>query len=112
VAPKVGGARLSDGNKLKADGQLAGSPSVLFDAVAILLSKEAATEMTKESAAVQFVMDAYGHLKAIGCSAGAQPLVDKAGITVDDGVTGLGDAFIAAARKRFFDRESKVRMMP
>jgi catalase len=112
VAPKVGGARLSDGNKLKADGQLAGSPSVLFDAVAILLSKEAATEMTKESAAVQFVMDAYGHLKAIGCSAGAQPLVDKAGITVDDGVTGLGDAFIVAARKRFFDRESKVRMMP
>jgi catalase len=112
VAPKVGGAKLSDGKKLKADGQLAGSPSVLFDAVAVLLSKDAATEMTKESAAVQFVMDAYGHLKAIGCSAGAQPLLDKAGITADEGVTSLGDAFIAAARKRFFDREPKVRMMP
>jgi catalase len=112
VAPKVGGAKLSDGKKRKADGQLAGSPSVLFDAVAVLLAKDAATELTKESAAVQFVMDAYGHLKAIGCSAGAQPLIDKAGITADEGVTGLGDAFIAAATKRFFDREPKVRMMP
>jgi len=112
VAPKVGGATLSDGKKLKADGQLAGAPSVLFDAVAILLSKEAATEMTKESAAVQFVMDAYGHLKAIGRSAGAQPLIDKAGITPDEGVTGLGDDFVVAAKKRFFDREPKVRMVP
>ncbi len=40
VAPKVGGAKLSDGTMQKADGQLAGTPSQLFDAVAILLSKD------------------------------------------------------------------------
>ncbi|KAK0357706.1 hypothetical protein LTR94_038350, partial [Friedmanniomyces endolithicus] len=32
VAPKIGGATLSDGSKRKADGQLAGTPSQIFDA--------------------------------------------------------------------------------
>ena len=35
VSPRVGGARLADGAHRAADGQLAGTPSVLFDAVAI-----------------------------------------------------------------------------
>ncbi|MDE0877705.1 MAG: catalase, partial [Sphingomonas bacterium] len=34
VAPKVGGAKLSNGKQRKADGQLAGTPSQIFDAVA------------------------------------------------------------------------------
>ena len=38
VAPKVGGATLADGTLLAADGQLAGTPSVFFDAVAVVLS--------------------------------------------------------------------------
>ena len=38
VAPKVGGAKLADGSMQAADGLLAGTPSVLFDAVAIILS--------------------------------------------------------------------------
>jgi catalase len=112
VAPKVGGATLANGKKLKASGQLAGTPSVLFDAVALVLSSGAAAELSRDSSAVQFVMDAFGHLKAIGCSDGAQPLIDKAGLQRDEGVTGLGEPFIAAAAKRFFDREPKVRPMP
>lgn len=112
VAPQIGGAALSNGEKKKADGQLAGSPSVLFDAVAIILTQEAATEMSGQSSAVQFVMDAYGHLKAIGCSDGARPLIERAGITQDEGITGFGDDFIAAAKRRFFDREMNVRMTP
>jgi catalase len=35
VAPKVGGAILADGSLLADDGQLVGTPSVLFDAVAV-----------------------------------------------------------------------------
>lgn len=42
VAPKIGGVTLKGGKKLKADGQLAGTPSVVFDAVALVLSEEAA----------------------------------------------------------------------
>ncbi|MXO74247.1 catalase [Altererythrobacter aerius] len=102
VAPKVG---------LGADGQLAGSPSAKFDAIALALTEEDTAKLLKEGAAVQFVMDAFGHLKAIGASAGSLALLDKAGVEADDGVTGLDAAFIEAATRRFFDREPKVRML-
>ncbi|MHA6723899.1 catalase [Sphingomonas sp. RS2018] len=111
IAPKVGGAKLSDGSVRKADGQLAGTPSQLFDAVAIILSKEGCASLLKEGAAVQFAMDAFGHLKAIGASDEAKPLLDKAGVEADEGVTGLGDAFVAAAKRRFYAREPGVRTL-
>src|ERR1035438_7410637 len=53
-----------------------------------------------EAGALQFVMDAFGHLKAIGASKAAKPLLDKAGVAPDDGVIGLGKDFIEAARRR------------
>jgi catalase len=109
VAPKVGGVKLKGGKVRAADGQLAGTPSIVFDAVALVLSAESAQALTKDAAAVQFVMDAFGHLKAIGASEGARPLLEKAGVEPDDGVTGLGKSFIAAASRRFFDREAKLR---
>lgn len=112
VAPKVGGAKMSDGSLLKADAQLAGYPSVMADAVVIALSEEGAAMLLKEGAAVQFVMDAFAHLKAIAASDEAQPLLDKAGVEPDDGVMGLDDGFIAAAAKRYWDREPGVRMLP
>ncbi len=111
IAPKVGGATDAKGSTIKADGQLAGTPSVMVDAIALVLTEEAATAMTKDSAAVQFVMDAFGHCKAIGATDGAKPLLDKAGVEPDAGVTGLGDDFVKAAAKRFYDREPKVRML-
>lgn len=111
VAPKVGGAKLADGSVVKADGQLAGSPSQIFDAVAIILSEAGCKALLKEAAAVQFAMDAFGHLKAIGASAAARPLLDKAGIEPDAGVTDLGAAFVEAAKKRFWAREPNVRML-
>ena len=112
VAPKVGGAKAADGSTIKADKQLAGAPSVLFDAVALVLSADGAAMLTKEAAAVQFVMDAFGHCKAIGASDGAKALLNKAMVEPDAGITGLGDTFITAAKTgRFFDREPKVRML-
>jgi catalase len=111
VAPKVGGAKLSDGTVQKADGQLAGSPSQIFDAVAIILSEDGTKALLKEGAAVQFVMDAFGHLKAIGASTAAKPLLDKAGVEADAGITDLSDAFVEAAARRFYDREDGVRTL-
>ena len=107
VAPKVGGLKVKGGT-LKADGQLAGSPSVLFDAVALVLAPEAAAKLTKEGAAVQFVMDAFAHVKTIGHDAGAKALLDKAGVVPDAGVISLED-FAKVAPKRHWDREPKVR---
>ena len=110
VAPKVGETKLSDGNTIRADGQLLGSPSQLFDAIAVILSNEGATSLIHEGAAVQWVMDAFGHLKAIGHDAAAKALLDKAGIQPDAGVVDLG-SFIEAASKRYWDREPKIRML-
>ena len=111
VAQKVGGAKLNDGKAQKADGQLAGSPSQIFDAVALVLSEEGCAALMKDAAAVQFAMDAFGHLKAIGANAAAQPLLDKAGVEQDEGVTGLEGAFVTAAARRFYDREPTLRLL-
>lgn len=111
VAPKVGGAVLADGSLRKADGQLAGTPSPIFDAVAIVLSPDGCQSLLTEAAAIQFIMDAFGHLKAIGTSKAAKPLLDRVGIAPDEGVTGLGTEFIKAATRRFWDREPSVRQL-
>ena len=114
VAPKIGGVTLKGGKTLKADGQLAGTPSVVFDAVALVLSEAGCAELLKESAAVDFAAFAFAHLKAIGFTAEAQPLLDKANVEPDDGVVDLADgadAWLAPAATRQWDREPKVRTL-
>src|SRR5512140_3223076 len=113
VAPKVGGAKLADGSMLAADGQLAGTPSVLFDAVAVILSDEGASAMSMEGAAIDFVRDAFGHLKAIAVDKGGQALLKIANVGQDAGVVDAKDkdAFIAAAKTRQWDREKSVRTL-
>jgi catalase len=107
VAPKVGGIPVKGGT-LKADGQLAGSPSVIFDAVASVLMPDAAEQLTRDGAAVQWFMDAFGHCKTIAHCKGTQVLLDKAGVQPDAGVVAL-DALIQTGPVRHWDREPKVR---
>ncbi len=113
IAPKIGGAKLADGSMLAADGQLAGSPSVLFDAVAVILSDAGAKALTTEAAAIDFVRDAFGHLKAIAADRGGQALSKAANIGQDAGVVDAShvDAFIKAAKTRQWDREKSVRTL-
>jgi catalase len=111
VAPKVNGIKLSDGNPVKIDGQLAGTPSHVFDAVAVILSEAGAQLLTKEAAAIQWVMDAFGHLKAIGYNQAAKPLLDKAGVEADEGIAAWDQDFIEQAAKRYYSREPKVRIL-
>jgi len=113
VAQKVGGAKLADGSILAADGQLAGTPSVLFDAVAVILSDKGAKALAKEGAAIDFVRDAYGHLKAIAVDQGGRALLKKANVGQDAGVVDVSDkaAFIAAAKTRQWEREKSVRTL-
>ncbi|MFP7723692.1 catalase [Lysobacter sp. A3-1-A15] len=111
VAPKLGGAVLSDGKKQPADGQLQGTPSVVFDAVAVLLSEAAGKKLAKDSAAVDFVAFAWAHLKAIAHDAGAAPLLKAGNVGKDAGIVDAGDtqAYIKAASTRQWAREPKVR---
>jgi catalase len=113
IAPKVGGAKLAGGSMMSVDGQLAGTPSVLFDAVAIVLSDEGAKALALESAAIDFVRDAFGHLKAIAADEGAQGLLKTANIGHDAGVVSAKDvsAFLDAAKIRQWEREKSVRTL-
>lgn len=111
IAPRLHGVKLKDGTTLDVDGQLAGTPSQTVDAIAVIVSNDGCRSLLKEAAAVQFVMDAFGHLKAIGSSAEARPLLDKAGVVADDGVVALDDKFIPAAAHRYWSRESSVRQL-
>ncbi len=110
VAPKVGGIKVKGGT-LEADGQLAGTPSVLLDAVGLVLTKESAEKLCGDGAAVQFVMDAFGHLKTIGSDDNATALMKKAGVMPDEGITGLDADFVKLASARHWNREPKVRML-
>jgi catalase len=113
VAPKLGGVRLADGSHLSADGQLAGTPSVMFDAVAVVLSDAGAQNLMREAAAIDFVRDAFGHLKALAIDAGGQRLLQAAGVEPDEGVIAITEIerFISAAQQRQWGREAKVRML-
>ena len=103
VAPKLGGVTLDDGSKLVGDFQLAGGPSVLFDTVAVVTSDSGTAQLLGEAAAVAWVHDAFAHLKVIGHSAEAQPLMDAAGVVADKGIVSL------AANGRIWPREPSVR---
>ena len=117
IAPKVGGATADDGSKIEADQMISGAPSVLYDAVALLPSEDSATALLKESAARDFVADAFAHCKFIGYVAAAKLLFDKAGIagSLDEGVIaidgkgGAGKFVAALGALRLWAREPKVK---
>ncbi len=114
VAPKVGTLK---GNGLVPDMQLDGAPSVLFDAVVALPSEQGAGELLNAAVAIDWLRDAFGHLKAIGVNDATAPLLAKAGIEVDEkmGVVALQGAkgiegFIGAAKKhKIWERDPLVR---
>jgi catalase len=112
VSPKVGGATAADGTVIEGDMQLAGGPSVLFDTVYLALSEEGATKLTKESAAIDWLSNAFVHLKVIGCTTGSKPLLDRCGVmAAEAGVVADDiDGFIKTATEgRIWDREPQVR---
>ena len=113
VAPKIGGVTLQDGHRLAVDGQLAGTPSVLFDAVAVILSAAQAQTLAGDGAAIDFVRDAFGHLKAIAVDEGGQALLQRAGVSPDEGVVAAQRTreFIERAKTRQWAREPSVRTL-
>ena len=116
VAPKIGGVRLKSGKHLAADMALSGAPSVFFDAVAIFASADGIKPLLKNSAAIDWIRDAFGHLKVIGYMATAKPLFEKAGIAddLDEGVieldarASIGQYIEAAKQQRVWDREARL----
>ena len=69
----VGGVEASDGSWIEADEKIDGGPSVVFDAVAVLLSDAGAKLLADEATARDFVADAFAHCKFIAHTAAVAP---------------------------------------
>jgi catalase len=85
----------------------------MFDAVAVVLSADGGKQLARESSAVDFVRDAFGHLKAIAADEGGKALLKAAAVGKDAGVVDANDTkgFITAAKTRQWQREKKVRTL-
>ncbi|WP_298918352.1 catalase [uncultured Algimonas sp.] len=104
IAPTVGGVDLDDGTHLPADEQVGGGPSVLYDAVAVIVSKAGGKTLAAMPAAKDFVSDAHAHKKFVAHDDGAMLLFEAAGLGemmttgyfgVDALVNGFADALPA-----------------
>ena len=108
IAPWIGGVRTSDGALIPAHQHVAGGPSVLYDAVAILASAEGATALAADPAAKDFVTDAHAHGKFIAYDPAAVPLLEAAGVARE-----LDDGYVALERRGavtdFIERSRSVR---
>lgn len=109
VAPAVT-VKLKDGSQLAADGQLAGTPSIFFDAVASILAPDQAQSLAKDSDARDWFADAFRHLKAIAACKGTQIILDAISIDRDDWIVAPEDVatFLDKAKSRNWSREKSV----
>ncbi len=121
IGPAITGIITEGGELLPVDHKVEGGPSVLFDAVVLLPSVEGGAKLALMSEAVNFVRDAFGHLKVIAYLPSAAPLFVKGGLSdanpdKDRGMVALARSsaseFIAeAAKGRVWEREPAVRLM-
>ncbi len=117
VAPTISGITATDGTLQPVHGQVDGTPSVLFDAVAVIPGEQGAVDLSTHAPALDFLRDAHAHCKFIALGPEAGELLRAAGLTdlVDDGYVALDakpattTSFIATcADLRFWDREPTV----
>jgi catalase len=114
IAPKIAGVTLSDRKKIPAQQKIDGGPSVLYDAVVLLVSEKGASLLAKDKPTKDFISDAFAHCKFIAYSVAANPLLKAAGVELDAGFIALKDTkdagkFIKACRDlRFWEREAEV----
>jgi len=104
IAAEVGGATCANGNHIPAQQLINGGPSVLYDAVLVLVSKKGAEYFSTISEAKDFVSDAHAHKKFIGYTSNAEALFKSAGLNdkVDKGWIDLekteSESFIKSLR--------------
>lgn len=93
IAPAIGGATANDGTHIRAQQKIDGGPSVLYDAVLVLTSKEGATMLSNKPEAKDFLSDAHAHQKFIGYTLEALPFIKAAGLkdAMDEGWINLDD---------------------
>jgi catalase len=117
ITKNVEGIRTNDGSFHRCDETLLGAPSVLYDAVVIILSESEAKDYAANLVAREFVTDAYMHCKFIAYNEPASALISAAGIdpTKDQGMMKVTNPELARewlnlgrAKTRFWERGELV----
>jgi catalase len=122
IGPRLGQVKTEAGDTLDVEATLETMPSVLFDAVAVLGGKQAATILGNIGHALEFIKDQYRHCKPILALGAGADVVENAGApavlpsgepdpgmlvakheTADDA---LADFIAAVARHRHHERET------
>ncbi|UYH56192.1 catalase [Qipengyuania sp. SS22] len=115
IAPHVAGAKLSDGKLMEADEKIDGGPSVVYDAVAVVMGEDSGKRYAEDKPSIDFVNDAFAHAKFVAYVPAVQPLFENAGVWSrrDDGFIDVSSGKDAASgfietcgKLRFWDRES------
>ncbi|QDU96928.1 catalase [Lignipirellula cremea] len=116
IAPHKGPIQTSGGKEVQPDDFLAGAPSALFDCVILAPAANKVDALASEAAAIDWLRDAFAHLKVIGFTAAAAKLFEKAHVDpqADDGIVDLDSKDLSAwikqaKRHRIWDREPSVR---
>jgi len=123
VAPRQGEIKGSDGKTFKVDESFLTTSSVLFDAVYVPGGADSVEALRAESAAIQFVNEAYKHCKAIGAEGEGSGFLEATfADNESDGIVSdanggkskksLADRFIAAVGSHRFWTEEEKRKIP
>ena len=100
----IGGVQASDGSWIDAQQKINCGPSVLYDAVVVLVDDPGGELLAERPESRDFVAHAHAHCKFIGYTPGSLPLLERAGIRdLDDGCLALersrdAVAFVEACR--------------
>ncbi|MEQ8700030.1 MAG: catalase [Bauldia litoralis] len=104
-----------DGNSLEPDHFLEGAPSALFDAIVVAPGPEGAEALAERPIAVDWIREAFSHLKVIGFTDAAEPLLNRAGIAADQDPAivrlkgrQVGELIEQAKRHRYWERAKHI----
>lgn len=115
IGPHIGEVKSNNGVAITPNHAIAAAPSVLFDTVVIAISETEIDTLKKQAPVLNFIRDAYAHLKIIGCTASSTPLLEIAGISLDDGVVEVDTsdstiAYVDAAKQgRIWPRAAAIK---
>ena len=113
IGPTIGKVKSSGKETVTPDHAIAAAPSVLFDTVAVAVCEPGIEVLKRQAAALNFLRDAYAHLKFIGFTAASMPLLEEAGIAFDDAVIEMDSradaaAYVEAAKEGRYWPRAKV----